>query len=1047
MADIDAIPWGDCRPGTYLDSPGGAAEVAIVGLHPYTVRAAALGVSGGVNNPSMRLCAMALDAGNNPVTAASGRYLRLWNNESKTFYQLDGSNRYKLLSSSDTADVRHGMSNPPDFCSMGGSIFMGDGRPRNDPPGFYNMLRLCVRQTSNAFYITEYDSLSTSRPVSTTFTITAVNDAICFGSPGKFTGLVIRIGTSGIGTWTVTWEYWNGTTWSSLAGVTDNTTGFTAATGNQTVSFTEPSDWIGTKVNALPISGNLFWVRARISAFTSTTINPILTSYEVTGNDVISGAVADDGGVTTDQTILAQTQTVNDLTLLPAVPVVNDAYYFGATNTWRSLLLDIGTAGSGTWTVTWEYWNGSAWTALAGVTDNTNGFRKAGFQTVLFTLPSAWATTTVGGIASKYWIRGRVSAFTSVTTAPTGNQAWVFSGSRSTSFSSVAIQVGDDPANAAPVVIGWGVDPYDNLAPAVSRLTTGGSAGSSYIEIRPYDSARDREGPGTVILVTNSGVSTITLTVGDHNQVAVGAIRLYLESSAGVGSANAARYRVTFPDGKDYLALGSQTTWTIAGGIANAAAPTAGSDVANGPVVDSDYLPSKAGTFASCAAGRTRVVAAGSPARDVATTTRRDGFENEIVWSSVNKPHYFPAANRSRISANDGDEIVAVRELFDKFYVFKRRSIHAVSLDSIGGNPPTIVQVSVGIGCQAMRTIVRAGNALVFLGPEGVYSLDGAGQLSKLPLSDPVQKILQSLDGDAMTNSCAAWWPEMQCYLLAVPGLQAQVTGGAGPSATSGLSGVTGPINDGMLVCHLPTVTWDIHPGLYAGSLATMWRTSSSYEVWMGDYFGRVWRSDETANVDGQVVSGITYAGTYNSATPHSTVITDTLATFLASATDKRLIGSYVWIYDGAGQGQIRRIVASTLTSLTVEPAFTTQVNINTKYAIGHIPWHVELGDWMFGEPFAHKALLSARPLLQTALSASHDLDFALDPTDIDDTATGYTYASGTVGAAMPPDKVMLPFVAGYTQRLLMLGRQGNAARPQVKALELEVAEMGRPSA
>jgi len=79
----------------------------------------------------------------------------------------------------------------------------------------------------------------------------------------------------------------------------------------------------------------------------------------------------------------------------------------------------------GTWTITWEYYNGSAWTALAGVTDNTTGFTAAvGTRDVIFTIPTDWATTTVAAIADKYWIRGRVSAYTAVTTQPLGTRAY-----------------------------------------------------------------------------------------------------------------------------------------------------------------------------------------------------------------------------------------------------------------------------------------------------------------------------------------------------------------------------------------------------------------------------------------------------------------------------------------------------------------------------------------------------------------------------------------------------------------------------------------------
>lgn len=137
---------------------------------------------------------------------------------------------------------------------------------------------------------------------------------------------------------------------------------------------------------------------------------------------LIDGAVADDGGAQTDETAAARSAAPNDMTLLPALPVASDAYYFGFTRTWDILRLNIGQAGAGTWTFAYEYWNG-AWVALAGVVDNTDRFRNAGINELRFTRPGDWALTIVQAM-NLYWIRCRVSAFTAITTQPLGTQAW-----------------------------------------------------------------------------------------------------------------------------------------------------------------------------------------------------------------------------------------------------------------------------------------------------------------------------------------------------------------------------------------------------------------------------------------------------------------------------------------------------------------------------------------------------------------------------------------------------------------------------------------------
>jgi hypothetical protein len=140
---------------------------------------------------------------------------------------------------------------------------------------------------------------------------------------------------------------------------------------------------------------------------------------------VLDGAVADDGGATTDETAVAQSAAANDMTLLPAVPVTNDAYYFGSSYPFDEMILNIGTAGNGVWTLAWEYYdNDTTWHALAGLVDGTSAFKAAvGLRSVTFTRPGTWQTVAIGGIGPFYWIRAVVT-YTSIVTQPKGTQSW-----------------------------------------------------------------------------------------------------------------------------------------------------------------------------------------------------------------------------------------------------------------------------------------------------------------------------------------------------------------------------------------------------------------------------------------------------------------------------------------------------------------------------------------------------------------------------------------------------------------------------------------------
>lgn len=140
----------------------------------------------------------------------------------------------------------------------------------------------------------------------------------------------------------------------------------------------------------------------------------------------MKGAIADDGGSQTDETTAANNATANDMTLLPTIPAVNDAYYFGSDEPFLNLRINIGQNGAGTWTIVWEYYNGATWASISDVNDGTSGFRAGtGNKEVKFSPPTDWATTSVSGI-NAFWVRARVSSYTSITTQPLGTQSWIF---------------------------------------------------------------------------------------------------------------------------------------------------------------------------------------------------------------------------------------------------------------------------------------------------------------------------------------------------------------------------------------------------------------------------------------------------------------------------------------------------------------------------------------------------------------------------------------------------------------------------------------------
>ena len=98
--------------------------------------------------------------------------------------------------------------------------------------------------------------------------------------------------------------------------------------------------------------------------------------------------------------------------LFPSTQALNDAVYFGHTEIFSEIYFEITGVKGGTWTLTWEYYNGSSWVSLTDVTDSTSSFASSGTKIVIYAIPDDWATVAVNS-RTFYYIRGRISSFTS----------------------------------------------------------------------------------------------------------------------------------------------------------------------------------------------------------------------------------------------------------------------------------------------------------------------------------------------------------------------------------------------------------------------------------------------------------------------------------------------------------------------------------------------------------------------------------------------------------------------------------------------------------
>lgn len=127
-------------------------------------------------------------------------------------------------------------------------------------------------------------------------------------------------------------------------------------------------------------------------------------------NQDIDSAIADDGGSLTVQTSDANDDGLDDITLLPESPAVGDAYYFGMDSPFSGFDIQISTAGSGTWDIVWEYFDGSTWQTLPNISDGTSDFQSANENTVSWDVPSDWVRRRVDE-DRKYFVRARLNSY------------------------------------------------------------------------------------------------------------------------------------------------------------------------------------------------------------------------------------------------------------------------------------------------------------------------------------------------------------------------------------------------------------------------------------------------------------------------------------------------------------------------------------------------------------------------------------------------------------------------------------------------------------
>jgi len=175
---------------------------------------------------------------------------------------------------------------------------------------------------------------------------------------------------------------------------------------------------------------------AKLNSTTAAAIGAVTTTRTSTSTGTVAASVTlqdasqvwmiDDPAGTpayTDETADFASAAAGDVAPFPAVELSGDQFAIGFVQPFNNVSIIIGTAGT-VGTVNWQYWNGTAWTTVAGLSDLTVGFQAApGTYVLSFTMPTDWAPRSLSTPDELYYLVATVVG--AYTINPLLTQGWI----------------------------------------------------------------------------------------------------------------------------------------------------------------------------------------------------------------------------------------------------------------------------------------------------------------------------------------------------------------------------------------------------------------------------------------------------------------------------------------------------------------------------------------------------------------------------------------------------------------------------------------------
>ena len=143
---------------------------------------------------------------------------------------------------------------------------------------------------------------------------------------------------------------------------------------------------------------------------------------------------------------------------------------------------------------------------------------------------------------------------------------------------------------------------------------------------------------------------------------------------------------------------------------------------------------------------------------------------NTVYYSDIDGPEFFPPGDQSfLVETHRGDKVTGIATNSNALFVFKGKSVHALTGDIVADSF-RVDEISSGdIGCSSHHTIAEVKGKLIFLGEKGVFGLT-IGNNKAEEISIKIQTIFETANSDFnLTKAVAVNWFEKNKYILFLP--------------------------------------------------------------------------------------------------------------------------------------------------------------------------------------------------------------------------------------------------------------------------------------